>query len=172
MPRQYLMSWEGPPNSRWVKMYRGQRYRVTCAELGAMVWTKEATGKLANKWWEKKLAELTGPSPVAQVLQAVEEMPIHKLRELMERGDAVKKILAELPFVKKEIAPEEVGRIVGEAVTDENQALGKISEVVGKITADQGIPSHPGPTHPQASWRTFSRFDVRPEQPHVLSGGA
>jgi integrase len=119
-------------------MYKGQRYRVTCTELRAMIYTKEASGKLANAWWEKKVAELKGPSPVAQVLQAVDEMPLHKLRELMERGDAVKRILAELPFVKADFAPEEVGRIVGESVADEDEALGKISEVVGKIIEGGG----------------------------------
>lgn len=56
------MSWEGAPYFRWVKMHRGVRYRVTCEQLGAMVWTREGSYKLANKWWERKLAEITGQS--------------------------------------------------------------------------------------------------------------
>ncbi len=61
MATRYEMSWEGAPAYRWVKMYKGTRYRVTCQELGAMVWTKEATGQLANQWWRRKQAELLGP---------------------------------------------------------------------------------------------------------------
>ena len=56
MPRLYLMSWEGPPHNRWVKMYKGVRYRVSCQDLGAMMFTKEGTAKQANEWWRKKLA--------------------------------------------------------------------------------------------------------------------
>ena len=60
MPRLILMTWEGPPNFRWSKMYKGTRYRVTCDELKAHVDTKEATWKAANEWWERKLANLLG----------------------------------------------------------------------------------------------------------------
>ena len=55
MPRKRHMSYEGAPKYRWVKMHQGIRYRVTCEELGAMVWTEEGSLKLANAWWEKKL---------------------------------------------------------------------------------------------------------------------
>src|SRR4051812_19510791 len=113
MARKLHMSWEGAPNYRWVKMYKGTRYRVTCEELGAMVFTKEASAALANTWWEKKQSQLSGPSPVARILEAVEQVPIEKLREMMERGDAVRQILAELPFVKAELAAAEVEKIVG-----------------------------------------------------------
>ncbi len=133
MARKHLMSWEGAPNYRWVKMYKGVRYRVTCEELGAMVYTQEASARLANKWWEKKKAEIDGPSPVAQVLNAVEEIPIEKLREIMLRGDAVRKILAELPFVKTDVAREEVERIVGEPVADDLQAVEKLGKVVAQV---------------------------------------
>lgn len=54
------MSWEGAPAFRWRKMHKGNCYRVSCQELGATVWTQEATYRLANQWWEKKLAELAG----------------------------------------------------------------------------------------------------------------
>lgn len=34
MPRKYQAgTWEGEPHYRWVKMYKGVRYRVTCKEL-------------------------------------------------------------------------------------------------------------------------------------------
>src|SRR5262245_44674222 len=60
MPRRELMSWEGTPNYRWVKMYKGARYRVTCHELNAVAFTKEGSVSLANQWWLRKKAELDG----------------------------------------------------------------------------------------------------------------
>ncbi len=60
MPRNYLMNWDGEPNFRWRKMYKGLKYVVTCEELQAMVWTKEASGKLADDWWREKQAEIDG----------------------------------------------------------------------------------------------------------------
>ena len=58
MGRKYLMSWDGSPNFRWVKMYRGVRYRVSCADLGLaeQLWTKEDSYQLANQWWQRLTA--------------------------------------------------------------------------------------------------------------------
>jgi integrase len=140
MPRKCYMSWEGAPKYRWVKMHEGLRYRVSCEQLGAMVYTQEATVAMANAWWEKKLAELRGPSPVARVIQAVEEVPIEKLRQMMERGDALRQILAELPFVKTELGREEVARIVGEPVADQAEAVAKLGSVVAKVTDHAETP--------------------------------
>jgi hypothetical protein len=151
-------------------MYKGVRYRVTCEELGAMMYTQEGSAKLANKWWEKKRAEIEGPSPVAQVLGAVEEIPIEKLREMMVRGDAVRQILAELPFVKAQIAKEEIERIVGEPVEDDLQAVEKLGKVVSKVTetapsVNQSLRHHAerflALTHGECgamSYREFSDF--------------
>ena len=50
MPRTCHMSWEGPPKFRWVKMHRGHRYRISCEELGAMVYTQDGSAALANAW--------------------------------------------------------------------------------------------------------------------------
>lgn len=57
MPRKYLMTWEGSPNYRWSKMYKGTRYRVSCDDLRAPR-TKEGSYLRANDWWLKKLAQL------------------------------------------------------------------------------------------------------------------
>ena len=73
MPRLYEMTWEGPPNFRWSRMYKGQRYRVTCAQLNAMVWTKEGSAKLANEWWRQKLTELEGPTVKERLVQKMTE---------------------------------------------------------------------------------------------------
>ncbi len=54
------MSWEGKPYYRWVKMFKGVRYRVTCETLGLRRdrWTKEDSWQPANQWWQVRLAEL------------------------------------------------------------------------------------------------------------------
>jgi integrase len=49
-------------------MYRGQKFVVTCAELRAAVWTKEATTQAANQWWDAKMAEITRLDTAARVL--------------------------------------------------------------------------------------------------------
>lgn len=90
MPRSYEMSWEGAPKYRWVKMFKGTRYRVTCEELGAMVWTAEGSYRLANEWWRKKLAELTQPHPTTATLDRHE---IGDLKEVIARGEAAKAML-------------------------------------------------------------------------------
>ena len=57
MARQYEMSWEGAPNYRWAKMYKGARYRVSCDDLGVGRSKKESYQK-ANEWWRAKQAEI------------------------------------------------------------------------------------------------------------------
>jgi integrase len=56
------MSWEGSPNYRWVKMYKGTRYRVTCDELQCPR-TKEESIAKANAWWDNKFQEIAGRPP-------------------------------------------------------------------------------------------------------------
>src|SRR5262249_52203396 len=91
MPRQYEMSWEGAPAYRWRKMFKGVMYRVSCEELRAPVWTKEATGKLANQWWRTKLATLTGPSPLKRQLDSM-TADMAKLKADVERGQVARPI--------------------------------------------------------------------------------
>jgi integrase len=59
------MSWEGSPAFRWVKMYRGERHRVSCADLGLArdLWTREGSYRQANAWWVGKRATLDAPPP-------------------------------------------------------------------------------------------------------------
>src|SRR5947209_5333387 len=71
--RKFLMSWEGKPYYRWVKMFKGVRYRVTCEDLGLRRdrWTKEDSWQAANQWWQDRLAGL-GQKPKAE--QQVEDV--------------------------------------------------------------------------------------------------
>lgn len=56
MARQHLMTWY-PGTHRWMKMYQGKRYAVSCKQLKVPP-TKEASWKAANEWWKQKLAEI------------------------------------------------------------------------------------------------------------------
>jgi integrase len=61
VPVRMLMTWD-PANRRWRKLYRGQRYVVSCRQLEVPE-TKEASFRAANEWWERKRAELEGHQP-------------------------------------------------------------------------------------------------------------
>jgi hypothetical protein len=135
MPRQYEMSFEGPPAYRWVKMYKGTRYRVTCEELGAMVYTKEATYRLANEWWRKKLAELDGPRRLREA----------RADHLADRAAAVGVELGLLGTKDR----------LREAVTDEallERALARVDELKARVVeaaarapaAGFGLEEHAG----------------------------
>lgn len=67
MPRRAMMSWEGKPACRWSKMYRGTRYRVTCAELRLPEedWTHERSYICANEWWRHLKGQLDGIAAAA-----------------------------------------------------------------------------------------------------------
>jgi len=59
MSEPYLMSWQGAPAYRWVKMHNRKRYRISCDDLNVPR-NKESSYIAANYWWLKKLEEL-GP---------------------------------------------------------------------------------------------------------------
>jgi integrase len=103
MPRACEMSWEGAPAYRWVRMYRGVRYRVSCQELGASVWTKEATHPLANEWWRRKLAELNIPTPeelaADRLRKVLTDLTVEELKALDEQGKAARMLLGTIDYV-------------------------------------------------------------------------
>jgi hypothetical protein len=110
------MNYDGAPNYRWRKMYKGKTYAVTCEQLGAMVWTKEASGKLADAWWRKKLAEIEEPR------RLVEAQADH----LADRAAAVGVELSLLDTKAK----------LREAVTDEEllaRALARVDELKARV---------------------------------------
>jgi integrase len=129
------MSWEGSPNFRWVKMYRGVRYRVTCHELGATAFTKETTMGLANQWWLKKRAEIDGPTAERAILIEDVEAGLH-LRELAERGEAARRIIDSLMPEPRTATEEEVRRtseaIIGQGSIDDE---GRRTELLAVVRA-------------------------------------
>ena len=56
MPASYDLTWDAT-NKRWRIMHKGQRYVVSCRQLG-MPPTKEGSYQAANDWWRQKLAEI------------------------------------------------------------------------------------------------------------------
>jgi integrase len=77
MPRKMLMTWDGSPNFRWAKMYRGTTYRVSCDEL-RMPRDKEQSYQAANEWWEQKQAEL-GPKSAPKKIRPEFVSPVGQM---------------------------------------------------------------------------------------------
>lgn len=139
MPRAALMSWEGAPAYRWVKMYKGVRYRVSCQELNAMVWTKEGSSRLANAWWGRKLAELnaaqTRAEYVAQVLAGEDDLS-REARRLGERSSRREAALRQVFAKAGEPEPDAMLYEVREALSE---AGGPLSRDVIKARVERGM---------------------------------
>lgn len=84
------MSWEGEPAFRWVKMYKGERFRVGCHELpiGPDQWSKEASGGAANEWWAKTLTALQARSAEAHPYSTVIDQVTTRLDYCISHGRA------------------------------------------------------------------------------------
>lgn len=84
MARSCLMSWDAR-NGSWQKMYKGQRYFVTCGQLGCPA-TKQASYQAANVWWSAKVATLAPIVPTfRQLSPSVVERQTEDLQ--LERGE-------------------------------------------------------------------------------------
>ncbi len=100
MPRKPLMSWEGHPQYRFTKMFKGVKYYVTCRQLGLTElhqWTKANAYPLANTWWLAKRAEIDGNNPAlvtGKLLNAVlDQNSVDDLQKLIEKGEAARRTL-------------------------------------------------------------------------------
>lgn len=130
------MNWDGAPNYRWRKMYKGVTYTVTCAELRAMVLTEEATRKVANDWWERKLAELTGTPASVKLLEQLPDVEV--LRRKIEQGKAAQSILREIEHGPRDA--ETVNRLICKA--ELNSCTGspveeKVERLLGAMQATE-----------------------------------
>lgn len=135
MGRQFAMTWEGPPAFRWVKMYRGSRYRISCDELGVER-TKEGSYVAANVWWAAKVAELAAPDPVTRTFQAtLGSVPVDKLKELIERGQIARSILTALPLDEGKVDAAIVDAVIGIGPLENDQ---KRVEYLAKLGAKLG----------------------------------
>lgn len=134
MARKQHMNWDGAPNFRWRKRYQGVNYRVKCDELGAMTWTEEGSRELANQWWERKLETLEGPNRVQKIVKQIETVPVSALQEMIEKGQAARLLLKEMPF-EKDMDKDTVERILGFQVDDEDRRADFLGRVVEKVAA-------------------------------------
>ena len=107
MPRKCLMTWEGAPNFRWTKMYRGTRYRVTCEDLGVPR-TKEDSYQAANAWWEKKLAETRVRKIDEERREALTEIE----RKISFASQHAPDLMCDLKDTKAQIETEIPGEVV------------------------------------------------------------
>jgi hypothetical protein len=81
--KQFLMSWEPAPSFRWVKMFRGVRYRISADELNCPR-TKEASAGAANAWWDLKKAQLLLATPPKEYRDAAEQQANERNGEVFE----------------------------------------------------------------------------------------
>jgi len=114
MARKYTMSWEGSPYFRWVKMYKGTRYRISCTdlELPQVSWTKDESYHAANAWWEKKRAEIDGQDPRRKIVGELQRRVDYAERHGLH--DESKKLRDDLEGVQEMFSadPEEVNSLV------------------------------------------------------------
>jgi integrase len=106
MARKYLMSWEGHPYYRWVKMHKKTRYRVSCDDLNAPR-TKEGSYQQANDWWLKKLATLQ-PAPPIEKQEALDDIA----RKIDYAANHAPELLPALKETREEILREPPGEKV------------------------------------------------------------
>jgi integrase len=117
MARKLFMSWIGS-QKRWMKMYRGHRYAISCKALGVPA-TKEASWQAANRWWEAKQAELDRqheaeavkpgtPQAILRLLQAWKGAP---LDDEADAGLTMLEFLQE--FKDKPLPPEVTEAVLG-----------------------------------------------------------
>ena len=104
MPRLYRMTPEFKgQHSRWRKVFKGELYFVSCADLGLpeSLWNPVGSYKAANAWWETKRKELD-MSPLdqerAQITQRLTELEQEEDELLRQRkgGKAGRKLGAAL----------------------------------------------------------------------------
>lgn len=153
MPRAYLMSWEGSPYFRWVKMWKGSRHRVGCHELPITreQWTKEASAPAANHWWETKRAELE-----------TAKLDAHP------QAERIKKLNSRLAYAKRNGLEQDASPILAELRKLEcNDDLGalpiddttlKVLETLETVGYD---PLNPNPVFLQAISPTEAIWDDR-----------
>ena len=117
MARKLLMSWIGT-QKRWMKMYRGHRYAISCKALGVPA-TKDASWQAANTWWEEKQAELDSrheaevakpgtPQAIVRLLEAWKGAPLE------DEADASLTMLELMhEFKDKPLPPEVTEAVLG-----------------------------------------------------------
>jgi integrase len=139
MPRKYMMSWEGTPNYRWVKMHKGIRYRITCDDL-RVPRTKDGSYQAANEWWRSQLATLNAPNVDADQAEDVESLT----RKIEYAANEAPELVASLEATKKQLLSEAPGEITSDddSVIAENLELARLMGVVVPPDLDPTVLQH------------------------------
>lgn len=142
MPKAYRMTWE-QAKTRWRKMYKGKLYVVSCEQLKAPLPTKAASYRLANAWWEKKLAELTAPSPEQR---ARDSFKIIDLEERIARAqreiETSRRLMYELGYKPKVVKGHDLrtARLTLDGHADLDSLSQAMTELEGKpVQLDQSL---------------------------------
>ena len=160
MARQHLMGWQGAPQFRWRKTYKGVAYVVTCAELEAMVHTQDGSYKLANEWWRKKLAEIDGPTVTEKLLQEVAAVPPDEMSRVIDQAMIYKRILAEGPMGTP--TAEQAERIIGVGpIDDDRRREDFLARIVQKVKPAAATPERAMKVNAER-WLDVIRGEVEP----------
>ena len=126
MPRKYLMSWEAHPQYRWIKMYKGKRYRVSCERKLKRPRTKEESYLAANDWWERQLAKLSN--------RLLEPEQVEQLRLLQLKIDyasnSAPDLLPRLQQTRREILDTRTEILPDQQTIDDNLAIARKMGIV------------------------------------------
>src|SRR5216683_5833726 len=131
MARSFEMTWIAS-RLRWMKMYKGVRYVISCKALGVAE-NKEGSYLAANEWWTKKRAEIDGvkatlPNPIIAVLEDWQGGPLTTQLDLMATMRAFVEAHRDAPIPKgvaeAVLGSEEVSRLQlkVDAILDASQA--------------------------------------------------
>ena len=142
MPRKTIMNWEGNPAYRWVKMYKGKRYRVSCDELHAPR-TKEESYQAANDWWFRKQGQLMIANRTPKQAEQLAELAI-KLDYARNHAPELVAGLEETERqLTKQINASPIDPIQDEIILDDEEVIAenlKVFQLLGGSVPDNFDP--------------------------------
>lgn len=163
MARKYLMSWQGAPQYRWRKMYRGVSYVVTCAELRSPRLTQEGSGKLADDWWRAKKAEIDGLTPIEGIpdhgrrtLEAVVGRPLNSVPEVAQAALEMIERVNQQPIATYPIEQLEGVAAALRGQADPAEAGGAMREALDQTPTERTLKAN------ALRWLDLIRGEVKP----------
>lgn len=144
MVREYSMTWIASRH-RWMKMYKGKRYVISCKALGAPE-TKEASYQAANQWWQAKRAEIDGsnvkpqPGSSEAIAGVISEWAGKPLETELEAAAAVVGFVEH--FADKPLPPGMAEQILGPDRHARNKALVAQLANAPQATTEHAITAH------------------------------
>lgn len=134
---------------------------MTCQELGAMLWTEEASCRLANAWWERKAVELGEPTRIEKAVQRMQAVPVSRLKELIEAGRAASAIVRASPFADA-VDGALVSEVLGFTPADEDDAASMMDDLAEKVSPTGAVEPDRTMKVVAERWLDVIRGDVAP----------